>query len=219
MAEKRANEISAAGSYLTLKTEAEAVFVEQRSKFIATARPVENAGEAEAFISRIKQQNKDATHNVWAYFIDDGNMRASDDGEPSGTAGTPVLQVLKAGRIFKSAIVVTRYFGGILLGAGGLVRAYGAAAKLGVEAAGIVTMTLCERFTATAEYADGDRVKNVLQNGGAVITATEYTDKVNVNYYLPQDKAARLTDALGETTSGRIIIISAGTEFLDIPNG
>jgi len=83
-------------SYLTLKTEAEAVFIEQRSKFIATARPVENAGEAEAFILRMKQKYKDATHNVWAYFIDDGNMRASDDGEPSGTAVTPVLQVLKA---------------------------------------------------------------------------------------------------------------------------
>lgn len=204
-------------SYLTLKTEAEAVFAEQRSKFIATVRPVENAGEAEAFISRIKQKYKDATHNVWAYFIDDGNMRASDDGEPSGTAGTPVLQVLKAGRIFKSAIVVTRYFGGILLGAGGLVRAYGAAAKLGAEAAEIVTMTLCERFTVTVEYADGDRVKHALQNGGAIVTETEYTDKVILSYYLPFEKAALLTDALAELTSGRAVVKSCGTEFLDIP--
>lgn len=214
MAEKRSNEISAAESYLTLKTEAEAVFIEQRSKFIATARPVENAGEAEAFISRIKQKYKDATHNVWAYFIDDGNMRASDDGEPSGTAGTPVLQVLKAGRIFKSMIVVTRYFGGILLGAGGLVRAYGTAAKLGVEAAGIVTMTLCERFTTTVEYGDGDRVKNALQNGGAIVTNTEYTDKVLFQYYLPQEKSADLIHVLAELTSGRAVICSGGTLFL-----
>lgn len=218
MAEKQNDrEICGTGSYLTLKTEAEAVFVEQRSKFIATSRPVENTDEAEAFISRIKQHYKDATHNVWAYFIDDGNMRASDDGEPSGTAGTPVLQVLKAGRIFKSAIVVTRYFGGVLLGTGGLVRAYGAAAKLGVEAAGIVTMTLCERFTVTVEYADGDRVKNVLQNGGAVITSTEYTDKVVVKYDLPHVKSALIADAIAELTSGRAAIKADGTEFLDIP--
>ena len=203
-----------AGSFLTLKTEAEAVFVEQRSKFIATARPVENAGEAEAFISRIKQHYKDATHNVWAYFIDDGNMRASDDGEPSGTAGAPVLQVLKAGRIFKSAIVVTRYFGGVLLGAGGLVRAYGTAAKLGVEAAGIVTMTLCERFSATVEYADGDRVKNALQNSGAVFTGTDYTDKVIFQYYLPQEKSADLIHILAELTSGRAAIRCDGAAFL-----
>jgi len=206
-------------SYLTLKTEAEAVFVEQRSKFIATARPAENAEEAEAFISRVRQQYKDATHNVWAYFIDDGNMRASDDGEPSGTAGTPVLQVLKAGRIFKSAIVVTRYFGGILLGAGGLVRAYGAAAKLGVEAAGIATKTLCEQLSVTVEYADGDRVKNALQTGGAVLTGTEYTDRVGFSCYLPQEKTAALNDTLAELTSGRAVIKSGGTEFLDIPNG
>ena len=206
-------------SYLTLKTEAAAVFIEQRSKFIATARPVETADDAEAFISRIKQQYKDATHNVWAYLIDDGHLRASDDGEPSGTAGTPVLQVLRAGRIFKSAIVVTRYFGGVLLGAGGLARAYGTSAKLGVEAAGIVTMTLCERFTTTVEYADGDRVKNALQTGGAVITNTVYTDKVSFNYYLPQEKSAVLTGALAELTSGRARIQSGSTEFLDISAG
>ena len=201
-------------SYLTLKTEAEAVFVEQRSKFIATARPVENAGEAEAFISRVSKRYKDATHNVWAYFIDEGNMRASDDGEPSGTAGMPVLQVLKAGRIFKSVIVVTRYFGGTLLGAGGLVRAYGASAKLGVDAAGIVTMTLCERLMVTVEYSDGDRVKNALQNGGAIITGMDYTEKVILNYYLPQGKSTILTDALAELTSGRAVIVSDGTVFL-----
>jgi len=204
-------------SYLTLKTEAEAVFVEQRSKFIAAARPAETAGEAEAFISRVKQRHKDATHNVWAYFIDDGNMRASDDGEPSGTAGTPVLQVLKAGRIFKSAIVVTRYFGGILLGAGGLVRTYGAAAKLGTEAAGIVSMTLCARFTVTVEYPDGDRIKNALQNGGAVITGTQYSDKVAFEYYLPAEKADAMAGILAELTSGRALLTPLGTEFLDIP--
>ena len=201
-------------SYLTLKTEAEAVFVEQRSKFISTARPVENAGEAEAFISRVSKRYKDATHNVWAYFIDEGNMRASDDGEPSGTAGMPVLQVLKAGRIFKSVIVVTRYFGGTLLGAGGLVRAYGASAKLGVDATGIVTMTLCERLMVTVEYSDGDRVKNALQNGGAIITGMDYTEKVILNYYLPQGKSTILTDALAELTSGRAVIVSDGTVFL-----
>ncbi len=218
MAEKQNDrEISRVDSYLTLKTEAEAVFVEQRSKFIATARPVENAGEAETFILRMKQKYKDATHNVWAYFIDDGNMRASDDGEPSGTAGTPVLQVLKAGRIFKSAIVVTRYFGGTLLGAGGLVRAYATAAKLGVEAAGIVTMTLCERFLATVEYADGDRVKNALQNGGTVVTGTKYSDKVTFDFYLSVEKSVFITDMLAELTSGRAFLTSCGEEYLYIP--
>jgi len=105
-----------------------------------------------------------------------------------------------------------------LLGAGGLVRAYGASAKLGVEAAGIVTMTLCERFTATVDYADGDRVKNALQNGGAVITGTQYSDKVTFDYYLPKEKAAAMTDIAAELTSGRAVVVSGGTVFLDIPS-
>ena len=130
--------------YLTLQKAADTEYTVNRSRFIAHAAPVESADAANAFIQEIRRQYPDATHNVFAFQIRQPEYaRYSDDGEPSGTSGMPVLQVLKGRELTNSIIVVTRYFGGVLLGTGGLVRAYTQAAVLGVEAAGVACMRRC----------------------------------------------------------------------------
>ena len=123
-------------NYKTVKNDANAEFIEKKSRFIGYCRPVKSQDEAVNFINEIRSIHRQATHNVYAYILREDNiMRYSDDGEPAGTAGVPVLEVLKKENLTDIAVVVTRYFGGVLLGAGGLVRAYGKSAKLGVDAA------------------------------------------------------------------------------------
>lgn len=140
-------------SYRTVAREAREMMIERKSRFISTVRPVKTESEALELISQMRSEYYDATHNVYAYIIGDGNiMRYSDDGEPSGTAGVPVLEVLRKEGLIDVAVVVTRYFGGIMLGAGGLVRAYGSSAKLGVDAAKIVTRTLCDIVKVSCDY-------------------------------------------------------------------
>lgn len=202
--------------YFTLESEACAELTERRSRFIATAAPVKDAAEAEALISRVKAQYSDATHNVWAYLIDSGNMRASDDGEPSGTAGAPVLEVLKKNEIVKAAVVVTRYFGGVLLGAGGLIRAYGAAAALGVNAARIITMAACEKFSITADYADGGRIKNALERSEAVILSSSFGEKVSFECYIAAEKAADLRAKITDLTAARAQISSPESGYYKV---
>ena len=130
--------------YKTIRLREEAEFIERRSRFIGHACPVKTEEEAVAFINEMKAKYWDASHNVYAYCLREGQIkRYSDDGEPQGTAGIPVLDVLQKSGVVDTAVVVTRYFGGILLGAGGLVRAYSHGASIALEAAGIVTMGLC----------------------------------------------------------------------------
>ena len=140
--------------YKTILTQAEAEIVEKKSRFIATVRPVKTEEEAKAFIEEMKKKYWNATHNVFAYQIGERNelQRFSDDGEPQGTAGMPVLTVLSGEEIKNTVIVVTRYFGGTLLGTGGLVRAYGKAAKEAVLAAGIAEINTFERFSVKCSY-------------------------------------------------------------------
>lgn len=124
-------------SYITLAKEAKAEIVEKRSRFIATVRPVETEEDALAFLNQLRQDYWDATHNVYAYILEENQLtRYSDDGEPGGTAGMPVLDILRREKLSNLIVVVTRYFGGTLLGTGGLVHAYSKAAKAGIEAAG-----------------------------------------------------------------------------------
>lgn len=144
-------------SYRTITKEADAEFTERRSRFIGHAMPVSSEEDALAFVAMIKEQHGDATHNVWAYNLKNGRQRYSDDGEPQGTAGPPVLEVLQKERLVDAAVVVTRYFGGVLLGAGGLVRAYSHGAKLALEAA-------CPRSGVfVSGLAGGDRIRAVWQ--------------------------------------------------------
>ena len=166
--------------YKTILVEAEAEIVEKKSRFIATIRPAKTEDEAKRFIDEMKKKYWNATHNVFAYQIGERNelQRFSDDGEPQGTAGMPILNVLKGEDIKNTVIVVTRFFGGTLLGTGGLVRAYGRAAKEGLLAAGIAELVLYARYLITAEYGDSGKVQYELLQEGHEIFDTLYTDKV-----------------------------------------
>lgn len=166
--------------YKTILAQAEAEIVEKKSRFIATVRPVKTEEEARSFIEELKKKYWDATHNVFAYQIGERNeiQRFSDDGEPQGTAGMPVLNVLKGEDVKDTAIVVTRYFGGTLLGTGGLVRAYGKAAKEGLLTAGIAELVLYSRYFVTVDYTDSGKVQYEILQDGHVLHDTQYTDQV-----------------------------------------
>lgn len=166
--------------FKTILKEGIGEIIEKKSRFIATARPVKTEEEAKAFIEEMKKKYWNATHNVFAYQIGESNelQRFSDDGEPQGTAGMPVLNVLKGEDVKNTAVVVTRYFGGTLLGTGGLVRAYTKAAKEGLLAAGIATLALYVRYDITTEYADAGKLQYQVLQEGHVLFDTQYADKV-----------------------------------------
>ena len=145
-------------SYKTIEKEATDEFIERRSRFIGAIKPVKTEEEALAFIEERKTEHWQATHNCWAYIIKDNQaQRYSDDGEPQGTAGIPILDIMRKEEIYNAVIVVTRYFGGIMLGAGGLIRAYAQGAKVAIQAGGIITMALCDIIELTLPYPLYDR--------------------------------------------------------------
>ncbi|MGB3990232.1 MAG: YigZ family protein, partial [Acetivibrionales bacterium] len=160
--------------YLTVSKEAAAEIEEKKSRFIATVRPVSSEQEAQDFINRLKTKYWDATHNVYAYYIcaESTLQKFSDDGEPSGTAGLPVLEAIKKLEVQDVAVVVTRYFGGTLLGASGLVRAYGKSAAVGIEAAGIVRKLLCTEVRVTIDYSMLGRIQAAIASRGYSVKDT-----------------------------------------------
>ena len=164
--------------YTTILNGAEAELIEKKSRFIATVRPVKDENEAKAFIGEMRKKYWDATHNVFAYQIGERNeiQRSSDDGEPQGTAGKPVLDVLMGGDIKNTAVVVTRYFGGTLLGTGGLVRAYGRSAKLGIEEAGIAKVRHYKECSVTTDYTTAVKIQYEITTGEYILKDTLYTD-------------------------------------------
>ena len=166
--------------YKTILCEAEAEIIEKKSRFIATVRPVKSEDEARMFIDEMKKNYWNATHNVFAYQIGERDelQRFSDDGETQGTAGMPVLNVLKGEDIKNTAMVVTRYFGGTLLGTGGLVRAYGKAAKEGILSAGIAELILYSKYEITTDYTESGKVQYEILQEGHVLLDTQYSDKV-----------------------------------------
>ena len=172
--------------YTTILNGAEAELIEKKSRFIATVRPVKDENEAKAFIAEMRKKYWDATHNVFAYQIGERNeiQRSSDDGEPQGTAGKPVLDVLMGGDIKNTAVVVTRYFGGTLLGTGGLVRAYGRSAKLGID----TTAGKIQYEITTGEY---------------ILKDTVYTDKVEFIVYLDRDNEAEFKEMVSNISMGK----------------
>ena len=175
--------------YQTIRQQGQAEIVEKKSRFIATVRPVKTEEEAKEFIYEMKKKYWDATHNVFAYQIGPKNeiQRFSDDGEPQGTAGMPVLDVLQKEDIKNAAIVVTRYFGGTLLGTGGLVKAYGKAAKEGMIAAGIWEVIFYKKFYVSVAYTDAGKVQYEILQGGYTLYDTIYTENVT---YVVLTKAA-----------------------------
>lgn len=191
--------------YKTVKEFGADEFTEKRSRFIGYCSPVKTQQEAVEFIEKIKSKHWDAKHNVYAYILRDGGIkRYSDDGEPQGTAGVPVLEVIQKSGLTDVAVVVTRYFGGILLGAGGLVRAYSHGAKIALEAAKPVMMVLCDCCTLSCSYDKYGKVSSLLFGGGAVVDETGFTDSVNIRFHLKKGYIDKINEELKAVSSGQL---------------
>lgn len=185
-----------------MKKEASAEFVDRRSRFIARVSPVKTEEEALSFLNTIRQDHS-ATHHVFAYRLRERNFaRYNDDGEPSGTAGLPVLDILERGDITDAIIVVSRWFGGTLLGTGGLVRAYSTAAKMAVEAAGVVEMGLAGIYTLNITYGDYDKVIRMARETGVIIDDSQFSEEVSLQLIATDLVAAEFSDKLRELTRG-----------------
>lgn len=186
----------------------------EKSKFIGHAKPVQTEEEARMFVEEIKQKYKDATHNVWAYTIGQSMniQRYSDDGEPQGTAGIPTLELIKKEDLRNVVVVVTRYFGGIKLGAGGLVRAYTKGAKLGLDAAKIVEKRPFVSVEIEIEYTLLGKIQNELSNNNYFVKEIEYADKVKINVFCESEKTEGLNKMILELTNANARV-SFGDEF------
>ena len=203
-------------TYKTVRAFAFDELVEKRSRFIGYCKPVGTQDEAIAFINEIKTKHWDARHNVYAYVIkDEGVSRYSDDNEPQGTAGIPVLDAIRKRDITDCVVVVTRYFGGVLLGAGGLVRAYSAAAKLAIDAAGEREMTLCSVCSLRCSYTLYGKIPSLIAGFGGGIDSSDFTDDVALRFHLPEDELAAFNKALSEESSGKVQAIEEDKHFFD----
>ena len=200
--------------YTTLKQEGEAEFTEKKSVFIGHACPVSSEEEALAYVKKKKSEYADARHNVWAY-LQKGEIvaRYSDDGEPQGTAGVPVLDTIRKSGVTDAAVVVTRYFGGILLGAGGLVRAYSHTARLALEAAKIITYEQYDVLELNCSYSDYQRYSAELPRFGAVIDDTVFTDRVTLSFAVKSTVTEGLFLRIREMSGGRDEAILRGKRF------
>ena len=197
--------------YQTLRAAAQAEFVEKRSRFIGYAMPVKTSEEALAFIARISKQHWDATHNVYAYIIrNEGVKRYSDDGEPQGTAGIPTLDVLEKQGLTDCCVVVTRYFGGVLLGAGGLFRAYSKAAKDALDNAGVSVVRRWVEAEFSCSYGAAERLKNELGAFDALVTDTRYAADVTLRLLVPEEKAEALSARISDASAGTVALRSVG---------
>lgn len=192
-------------------------FVEKKSRFIGRAWLVESEDEALQKIQEMKKQHYDATHNCWAYIIRDGAVRFSDDGEPGGTAGMPMLQVLQREGLYNVVCVVTRYFGGILLGAGGLVRAYTKGAKIAVDAAGKSMKRVWTVLYVPCPYSFYERVKLETENFGGIIRKTDFGAEVELEILFPQAQANPFLEKLTDMTSGTVEGMEVGQEYRAFP--
>lgn len=190
--------------YTTLIGEGSSLYIDRKSEFLGYAMHVESEEEAIAFVASIRKKHADARHNVYAYVIKEGNiMRYSDDGEPQGTGGLPVLDVIRKIDFTDAVIVVTRYFGGILLGTGGLVRAYTAAARDAVKDAGVSTFATFSMVEFTVDYSFYQRVDGILKKHSAVEETSEFTDAVKVTASIPMELEEGLIKDIFSSSSGR----------------
>ncbi|MBQ1963462.1 MAG: YigZ family protein [Clostridia bacterium] len=200
--------------YTTLAGEGEAEFTEKKSVFIGHAAPIKSEEEAQAFVKKYRNQYMDARHNVWAYLMKGEIVaRYSDDGEPQGTAGVPVLDTIRKSGVTDAAVVVTRYFGGILLGAGGLVRAYSHTARLALEAARIITYEQYDVLELNCSYSDYQRYSAELPRFGAVIDDTLFTDRVKLLFAVKSTVTEGLSLRIREMSGGRDELVFRGKRF------
>lgn len=203
--------------YLVPSGFGEAEFVEKKSRFIGRVWLAETEEEALARISEMKKQHYDATHNCWAYIIKDGAMRFSDDGEPGGTAGMPMVQVLQREGLFNIVCVVTRYFGGTLLGAGGLVRAYTKGAKIAVDAAGKSMKRVWSVLYLPCPYTWYERVKLEVAAFTGLIRDCQFGAEVELEILLPEGQTQPFLDRLTDMTAGTVEAMVTGQEYRAFP--
>jgi len=205
----------------TVAREAEITLVEKKSKFIARIKPVNTQEEAEAFIEEVRKTHWNATHNVPAYILGMNQeiQKYSDDNEPSGTAGLPMLEVLKAHQVVNCVVVVTRYFGGTLLGRGGLVRAYSGAVREALQAAGVVRMVPAHKVAITVDYVHSGKIQNELLTQGVTLVDTEYLERVTFHVILFPHEREGLRQIVQEFTSNDFDWIEGDEVYRTITNG
>lgn len=205
--------------YKTIENEASCEWEIQKSRFITYIKHVETEQQAQEFIQQIKKKHFDARHNCSAYIIGQRSeiQKSSDDGEPSGTAGVPILEVLKKNELSDIALVVTRYFGGIKLGAGGLIRAYGKSATLGIEAATVVKKSIFNAYELTLDYNLLGTLENYLHQQEIIIKEKNYTDKVMLVILLPQITAEQTLKDITNISAARCQITELEPVYLNIP--
>ena len=190
-------------------------FTEKRSRFIGCVRHTDTEEKALAFIAEQNEKHKAAGHNVYAYSIRNNNiMRYSDNGEPQGTAGLPVLNVFRHAEVFDFCCVVTRYFGGILLGTGGLVRAYSHAAKIALDSAGIAVMRMWAEGEVSVPYSLFESVNRMMADLGARIKGTEYGADVVISFIIPSDDFEAASAKVFDATSGRVSLAKTAEKFM-----
>ena len=203
-------------NYFTISQPAEASFVEKKSEFIGYIAPVKTSDEAVEFVNKIKAMHRKAKHNVYAYIVRQDNIsRYSDDGEPQGTAGVPVLDVLQKRGLTDVCVVVTRYFGGILLGGGGLVRAYSHAASLACDAAHIMDMRLAHRLNISADYGMYGKISYILPQFDTITVNSDFGSEVTMEILVLSEKLEALITELTEVTNGSANVSDLGETFED----
>lgn len=195
----------------------ETEFVEKRSRFIGHVWRVESEEEARSRIEETRKKHYDARHNCWCYLIKDGPVRYSDDGEPQGTAGQPMLNVFQREGVVNVCCVVTRYFGGILLGAGGLVRAYTQSAKDALDAAGISVVRRWVAMEVPCSYAQFEAMRREVSAFGGVVEGVDYGSDVVLSALLPEERAEEFAAHVLDATAGTVEVLEAGEQLKDVP--
>lgn len=190
-----------------------AEYIDKKSRFIGQVQHAESVSEAMAFVEAVRRKHADATHNVWAYVLADGQMRWSDDGEPGGTSGQPTLNVFRSANVCDVVCVVTRYFGGILLGSGGLVRAYSKAASMAMEAAGRARMAEWQSVAVECSYAHYERLRRLLEGEGAQDMAGDFAEFVTVTCLLPAGVPEQIGGRITDMTAGGARMSVLGSVF------
>lgn len=210
------------GNFKTIFELASAEEVIEKSRFIAYAKPIKTEAEAISFIEEIKKKHWDATHNVPVYVLGElyNVQRYSDDGEPSGTAGVPILSMVKNEGLTDLVVVVTRYFGGVKLGTGGLVRAYTQCAKLGLEAAKIVEKVLYNQWFVTVDYHLHGKLQNyLLGESDVIIEETSYSDQVCLQLFIRPETTETVIEKLTDLTSGQVALLQDDCAYLSVYQG
>ncbi|CDQ38992.1 YigZ family protein [Virgibacillus salexigens] len=205
-------------NYFTVKKQGNDEIIIQKSRFIGYVKRAETEQEAQAFIQGIKKKHHDATHNCSAYLIGEHDQiqKANDDGEPSGTAGVPILEVLKKQQLKDTVVVVTRYFGGIKLGAGGLIRAYGNTTTQAIKTTGVIQRQRMQGFSITVDYTLSGKLEHALRQSEHIVETINYSDKVEFIVYVTIGEEHTFKEMIIELTSAQATIQNTDTTYIEI---